>query len=266
MNIEPWTSSQRICVWESTHNVPVLHQGDIHLWWISLRGSNSELLEFRSILSKDEQQRADRYRFERHRNAYTIGRGVLRSILSGYTNGPADQIKFRFGPHGKPSLMNTVGNENLCFNYTDANYHALYAFTWNQEIGVDLEDLNRDVEFERIAERKFTRTEAKAILALPQSKRRSAFLVCWTRKEGYGKAEGWGIHYPLDSVEVCADCESDRVDLEAGNGRTRNWIIQQLYPTPEFVGTLVYPSEMNPGNDLTIRYLQTSPGRLLRSC
>ena len=229
-----------------------------------MRGSNSELLGFRKTLSSDEQQRADRYRFERHRNAYTVGRGVLRSILSGYTNEATHRIKFRFGSHGKPGLVNTVGNKRLCFNYTDANYHALYAFTWNQEIGVDLEDLNRDVEFERIAERKFTRKEAKAILALPQSKRRSAFLACWTRKEGYGKAEGWGIHYPLDSVEVCINCETDRVDLEAGNGPTRNWIIQQLYPTPEFVGTLVYPSVMNPGNNLTIRYLRTKPGWMLR--
>ena len=264
MSIESWTSSQRICTWEPEHNVPILRQGDIHLWWVSLRGSNNELLEFRKILSLDEKTRADRYRFERHRNAYTIGRGVLRSILSGYTNEAANQIKFRFGPHGKPSLVNTVNDRHLCFNYTDANYHALYAFTWGQEIGVDLEDLNREVEFERIAERKFTRTEANAILSLPQSKRRSAFLACWTRKEGYGKAEGWGIHYPLDSIEVCVNCESDRVTLEAGEGRTRNWVIQQLYPTPDFVGTLVYPSTMNAGNDLIIRYLQTNPGWMLR--
>ena len=263
MSTESWTSSQRICTWESTRFVPILSPGEIHLWWVSLRGSSDELLGFRNILSVNEEQRADRYRFDRHRNAYTIGRGVLRSILSGYTNEAASQIKFQFGPHGKPSLANTVDNKNLCFNYTDANYHALYAFAWNQEIGVDLEDLNRDVEFERIAERKFTKTEAEAILSLPQPKRRSAFLVCWTRKEGYGKAEGWGIHYPLDSVEVCANCEADRVEGEAVNGRTRSWVIQQLYPTPYFVATLVYPSVMNPGNSLTIRYLQTSPGWLL---
>ena len=265
MSVESWTSSQRICTWESVRNVPVLSSGDIHLWWVSLRESNDELSEFRNILSADEQQRADRYRFERHRDAYIVGRGVLRSILSGYTNEAANQIKFRTGPHGKPSLVNSVGSERLCFNYTDANNHALYAFTWNQEIGVDLEDLNRDVDFERIVDRKFTRKEAKAILTLPHCMRKAAFLTCWTRKEGYGKAEGWGIHYPLDSVEVCKNCELDRVELKAGNGQTRDWVIQQIYPAPSFVGTLVYPMIMNSSSNLTIRYLHASPGWLRRS-
>lgn len=258
-------SSQRTCSWECTLNVPDLLLGDIHLWWVSLTGTDDELQEFRKVLSGDEQQRADRYRFVQHRNAYIFGRGVLRSILSGYTREAAQQIAFHFGPFGKPSLVNNVETKRLCFNYTDASSHALYAFTWNQEIGVDLEDLNRQVDFEQIVQRKFSKTEAKAILALPLSKRKSAFLTCWTRKEGYGKAEGWGIHYPLDSVEVCANCESDRVDLEAGDGQTQGWVIRQIYPTRHFVGTVVYPAIMDASDNFTIRYMQANPGWLLQS-
>lgn len=265
MSIESWTSSQRICSWESTHSVPVLSLGDIHLWWVLLRGTDDELQEFRKVLSVDEQRRADRYRFVQHRDAFIFGRGVLRSLLSGYIGADAQKIEFNTGQFGKPSLVHQLGTKRLGFNYTDANGYALYGFTWNQEIGVDLEDLNRKVDFERIVERKFTEPEADAILGFPQTKRKSAFLTCWTRKEGYGKAEGWGIHYPLDSIEVCVNCESDRVELAAGGAQTRNWVIQQIYPTSHFVGTVVYPAVMDATDNFTIRYMQANPGDLLVS-
>jgi 4'-phosphopantetheinyl transferase len=37
-------------------------------------------------LSADEQLRADRFRFEQHRQHFIIGRGVLRAILGRYMN------------------------------------------------------------------------------------------------------------------------------------------------------------------------------------
>lgn len=218
----------------------------------------------RQVMSVDEQKRADRYRFAEHATAYIIGRSTLRYLLHGYTGRSPDSIRFEYGPVGKPGLAGGIEGKRLSFNYSDAAGHAIYAFAWNEELGVDLEDLNREVRFERIVLRKFTEAEADANLALPEAERRSAFLACWTRKEGYGKAQGWGIHYPLDSVELCVDCVTDHLYLRDGENQGGGWIIRQIYPNDHFVGSLVYPEEMGARGGPNIEYLTIEPARWLR--
>lgn len=260
-----WMASRQICPWDRVRGVPVLVTGQIHLWWVALHAAPGVLDGFRDILSAPERARADRFRFDRHRDAYILGRGALRSLLAGYTGITADRIVFEYGAYGKPSLPAGAGNTRVDFNYSDAGGYALYAFTSAVEIGVDLEDLNRQVEFDRIVRRKFTGAEAAAIASLPHAGRKLAFLACWTRKEGYGKARGWGIRYPLDSVELCLDCTSDRLVLEAEDvGCAQQWIIRQIYPSSHFVGTLVYPGAMEASQNPDISYLKSSPAEMLR--
>lgn len=260
---QSWVSSQAICSWQNVNRVPDLNAGELHLWWVPLQGSDEELLMLRATLSAGEKDRADRYRFARHRNAFTFGRGVLRLLLSAYTGQAASQIGFVLGPYGKPSLLPSSGTDQPHFNYSDASEHALYGFLLNAGIGVDLEDLDREVSFERIVQRKFTEKEAESILSLPAAKRKSAFLACWTRKEGYGKAQGWGINYPLDSVELCTDCSTSRVHVKANNCEMENWVIRQVYPTARFTATVVYPATVEEGHFL-FQCLTISPGQMLR--
>lgn len=223
---------------------------------MQLTGSASEVDDLRPLLSASEQGRADRYRFDRHRRAYILGRAALRLLLSRYTGRPAARICFDYGEWGKPSLADGPV-PRLCFNYSDAGGRALYGFARDFEIGVDVEDLNREVSFERIVQRRFSESEARAILGMPDGKRKAAFLACWTRKEGYGKAEGWGINYPLDSVELCSDCEADRVDLTVDGGG--KWVVRQIYPSRDFVGTVVYPGTLETGGDPIAGCYQATP-------
>lgn len=221
-------------------------------------------MKLRQTLSGRERNRADRYRFARHRDGFTFGRGVLRTLLQAYTGVRVQHIAFVLGPHGKPSLSPEAGVGSINFNYSDAGGHALYGFCRSADIGVDLEDLQRQVKFERIAQRKFTGQEAAAILSLPAPKQRSAFLACWTRKEGYGKAEGWGINYPLNSVELCLDCQTNRVELRTNSSDRADWVVAQLYPSEHFVGTVVYPTALEGARGVALKYMTASPGRILR--
>ena len=187
---------------------------------------------------------------------------MLRSILSGYAGTAADGIVFEYGAYGKPALPAGAGNTHLAFNYSDAGGYALYAFTRDVEVGVDLEDLNRQVEFARIVRRKFSGAEAAAIESVPAAERKSAFLACWTRKEGYGKARGWGIRYPLDSVELCLDCACEELTIEVTEEAShQRWIIRQIYPNSHFVGTLVYPETAQSPD---VSYLRSTPAEMLR--
>src|SRR5512140_3474790 len=83
---------------------PPLSDSDIHIWYASLNVSDPELACYRSLLSQDEVERAERFYFEKDRDHYIVGRGILRTILGGYLNVAPARIEFVYGPHGKPAI------------------------------------------------------------------------------------------------------------------------------------------------------------------
>jgi 4'-phosphopantetheinyl transferase len=228
--------------WLAVEPWPRLESGEIHLWWACLDVDEQRRRQLALTLSVRERERAARLRFDRHRNRYITGRGIVRKLLSHYLRRPPSTIRFEIGPYGKPSVLNPVEGKQLCFNYADSKDMALYAFAHDCELGIDLESLARNIHYERIAMRKFTERESEALLELPDHKGRQAFLACWTRKEAYGKAKGFGICYPLDSVNLCTDCTTSSMTI-ADNSLLNGdeyWTLQQFYPNDHFVATIVY--------------------------
>jgi hypothetical protein len=81
-----------------------LRQGEVHVccaWIPALRG---QLARLRSALSEDERARADRCVREADAQQFTIGRGLLRSLLGKYLETAADELQFSYGLFGKPTL------------------------------------------------------------------------------------------------------------------------------------------------------------------
>ena len=85
-------------------------------------------------------------------------------------------------------------------------------------------------------------------------------MSCWTRKESYGKARGWGIHYPLDSVELCLDLGCDRLEVASAEAPRSRWSVRQIYPDDDFVGAVVHPAEYG---DPRFCYFNASPSQLI---
>ena len=82
---------------------------ELHVWQAWLDRSRDEVARLRSILRADELERAARFRFDRDRDRYVVGRGLLRTLLSSYLGiGPAE-LSFVYGPHGKPLLADSAG-------------------------------------------------------------------------------------------------------------------------------------------------------------
>src|SRR5215211_1529910 len=88
---------------------------DLHVWCTALNGSTDEIAYYRSLLSQDEKERADRFYFERDRSHYVVGRGVLRILLGRYLGIEAHKIRVIYGLHGKPMLQDTFDNKLFQF-------------------------------------------------------------------------------------------------------------------------------------------------------
>src|SRR5271170_6557188 len=108
---------------------------DVHLWVARLEASESTFARAFSWLSPDEVERADRFRFDWHRQAYVLGRAVLRALVASYLRIAPEEASFIYGPKGKPAL----GGVPLRFNVSNSGDLAAYAFTLDCEIGVDVE-------------------------------------------------------------------------------------------------------------------------------
>jgi len=187
--------------------IPKLADHEVHLWAASLDAHVDQLDDYRKLLSEREIERIERLKVPLARQRYVLSRGILRRLLEHYAGQPGASLAFRFGSRGKPSLA-PIDDRVLSFNNTDCADLALYAFSWNRELGIDLEQRPRRVRAERIARRRFAASEASEILSQPAHKIDDTFLACWTRKEAFGKAMGYGIRYPMRKMVFC-----DRMQL-----------------------------------------------------
>ena len=134
------------------------------------------------LLSADERARAARFRLERDRRRFVVARARLRQLLAERLAASPESIALVYGPHGKPALA----QGSLRFNVSHSGELALYAFSRDREVGIDVEAVRDVPEAERIARRWFAEADY----------RRFGFLGCWTRREAVAKALGRGIAEP----------------------------------------------------------------------
>jgi len=200
-------------VWDArtTGRPSELHPGVVHLWQRRLDASAAEVNAYCRLLSSEEQERARRFRVERPRKEFVLTRGTLRTLLAQYLGITPQEVHFRYAVRGKPALE---GESGLCFNVSHTDGLALMAFVMRRTIGIDVENLVRGVDAQRLAERFFSERERQALRSLRGDELQAAFFRCWTRKEAYIKAKGDGLSLALHEFDVSI-AEQDRDALLA---------------------------------------------------
>ena len=179
-----------------------LLSGEVHVWRARLEQPQEVQDELLRTLDLDERERADRFHFEKHRRRFILGRGFLRLLLGRYLKIAPEEVRFAYGPYGKPSLADEHGASRLRFNASHSHELAIYGFVEDRTIGVDVEYNKPEFAGEDIARHFFSAYEVTKLMALPESERTAAFFRCWTRKEAYIKALGSGLSHPLDKFDV----------------------------------------------------------------
>lgn len=171
----------------------------VHLWLAFIPDLLHQIKSFSRLLDTSEMQRAERFHFDEHRHRFIITRGILRSILSLYTDVNAADLVFTHGARGKPYLRDN--KLNLQFNVSHSHDMAVYALTAQDEIGIDIERIKADFS-DGVAKRFFSQQEHEEIVALPEHEQASAFYHVWAGKEAIIKALGEGLFASLSDFSI----------------------------------------------------------------
>jgi 4'-phosphopantetheinyl transferase len=243
--------------WPTTHDwTPppddlLISGGEVHVWRVPLDFPGAVLQPLAATLNLEERARADKFFFDRDRNAYITARGVLRQLLGCYLQRPPSGLQFAYESRGKPFLASPSADQPLNFNVAHSRNIALLAFTAGPPVGVDVEFIRTDIASEEIAVRYFAPQEVAELHALPPEQRPTAFFLGWTRKEAYVKALGDGLQIPLASFCVSLT-PAQPATLESADGD--RWSLRNLSPGPGYAGALLAE-----GKDWTLRCFDWQP-------
>jgi len=231
------TTGKRL--WHPPRSSLVLSAQEIHVWRADLNQPIAQIERLAQLLSPDEQQRAKRFYFERDRNHFIAGRGILRTILGRYLNQPPHQIQFDYSPRGKPTLATSNPNQTLGFNLSHSQGLALYALSSTLKLGIDLEYLRPMPDAEKLAQRFFTPREYTAIQTLAGDQQQLAFFNGWTRKEAYLKATGDGLA-KLSEIEVSLMPEeaAKLLSIAGDSNAASHWSLFPLIPASDYVAAV----------------------------
>lgn len=173
---------------------------EIHVWRVVLDCTATEFSALEGVLSGDERVRASGFKTMELRRRWTTARGALRMILAAYLATEPKSLVFATDANGKPKVAEI--DPVLSFNLSHTAHLAFVAVTTDGLVGIDSEILRAEIDWEGISRRFFAREEASDIRSLPPELRIQAFFTCWTRKEAYLKALGFGLYAALDKFAV----------------------------------------------------------------
>jgi 4'-phosphopantetheinyl transferase len=233
-------------LWPAPPPQVVCEEGEVHVWLASLEQGPSVVRALSGTLCPDERRRAERFRFAKDREHFTVARGVLRNILGRYLGTPSERIRFSYSEYGKPALPEGDGG-GLRFNVSHSHRLALYALTRGRELGLDIEYLREDLAGLEIAERFFSSAEVATLRALPPALRTAAFFNCWTRKEAYIKALGEGLSHSLSrfSVSMVPGEPASLLTSEDDPSEVSRWSMTALSTESNYAAALVVEGDID---------------------
>lgn len=179
-----------------------IHQDEVHVWLLDIASYWPRLANLLTLLTIDEQQRADRFRFQQHRDRFIIARSVLRLLLSQYATVHPGCLRFCYSSTGKPALGTGQTQQDIRFNLSHSHNVAAYALAFGREVGIDVEQVDHHHNCEALAARYFAASEQAELQFLAPDQQVQSFFQLWTCKEAYAKATGQGLSIPLNQFSV----------------------------------------------------------------
>ncbi len=231
------------CHWPLPPAEITLPDGEVHLWSARLDVPDDLLARCTGVLSADEHHRAERFRAGALRNHYIAGRGTLRMLLGRYLQADAAFVPLSYQAHGKPELGRPWKDGGLEFNVSHSHGLAVYAFTREREIGVDVESIRPMPNAAALMERFFSPHEVRQWQQIPAERQLRTFFQGWTRKEAWLKAVGSGLSFPLNEFCVTLDDPARVLSIRGDAAEAAHWWLQSCEPCDDYVAAVATRGE-----------------------
>ena len=174
--------------------------GHVDLWLCGTEAlTPARRAAYGALLSAAEQERHRRFAVEHARDAFLLGRALVRTSLSHYADVTPREWVFAVGDHGRPFVAEPRLSARLHFNLSHTRGLVACAVSAGPHIGVDVEQMDRRLDPMALSAATFAAPENEAVQSSPEDHRRETFFRIWTLKEAYIKALGVGLSLPLDS-------------------------------------------------------------------
>lgn len=203
---------------------------EVHIWKVPLDIDYNCLAELSTILSRDEIERAQKFRFEIHAKRFIACRGRLRIILGHYLEKLPHHLQFGYCRYGKPYLHDELHDLKLQFNVSHSQDMALFAISCASRVGVDVEQIRDIPNMLNIARGVLTDREYSSVNSHLGRKRIEHFFQLWTRKEAYVKAVGCGLTYEMNKIDVLIEDNTTYQTALTENeiNHTTSWMLYDL--------------------------------------
>jgi 4'-phosphopantetheinyl transferase len=211
-----------------------LPPGQVDIWLTSLASVGDELrLAYQPLLSASERERWQRFLVEGARLQHLVARALVRTSLSRYAEVPADAWQFEPNRYGRPYVSQPPAFRDLYFNLSHTDGLVVCAVSRSSDIGVDVENIQRDLDILALAPSVFAPTEVARVRQSPPDDRSDYFFSYWTLKEAYIKARGMGLSLALDGFWFDLSGAAPRVQFsERCPDDPQRWRFRQFTPTP----------------------------------
>jgi 4'-phosphopantetheinyl transferase len=173
---------------------------DVHLWRARLDSPPIPVRELWRSLDESEVKRAAGPGSEAPGARFTTARRFLRFVLGRYLKIEPKEIRFNYGPDGKPELEKNLYSVPLEFNLSHSGRWLLCAVALGRRVGTDIEKV-RPIRTANISRRFFLPAENEYLQSLPGRQRHEAFFRIWTLKEAYAKARGLDLLRSFNGLE-----------------------------------------------------------------
>ena len=147
-----------------------------------------------STLSLKEKKKAVRFRKNLDRQVYVSGRGMLRVLIGECLELFPGEIEIAEERFGKPYLKGY--RDSFQFNISHSGkYVAIAIHPGEQQIGIDIEEINRRFEYWEVAGHYFSSNECDGVYT------HRDFYKIWTKKEALLKTTGVGLVDGLNQLD-----------------------------------------------------------------
>lgn len=176
-----------------------LRAGQVDVWLTSLRDFGpAQESACHELLSEEERAKWQRFLVPHARLQYLVTRALVRTTLSRYAEVPSTTWRFATNDYGRPHISPAHALRDVHFNLSNTDGLVVCAVSRDEEIGIDVETISRDVDIDGLAPSVFAAAELVDFRRTAAEHRTERFFAYWTLKEAYIKARGMGLSLPLD--------------------------------------------------------------------